>query len=158
MWPSRSSVRSSSTSTTSPRLHGDVSVLVEEFADRDEAFGLVADVDDDVGFSDLEDRALDDLAFRHVPEAVVVNTKHGRKLLRIHAVVMHRLHSRACWLASPGACRCAGLFAHFLGRNQPVFYIRHSVRVLLLLMSLRLTSERSRAGPWLSFDIAQDIS
>ena len=29
------------------RLHGDLPVLVEELVDRDDAFGLVADVDDD---------------------------------------------------------------------------------------------------------------
>ena len=44
-------------------LHGDLAVLVEELVDGDEAFGLVADVDDDLGFGDLEHRALDDFAF-----------------------------------------------------------------------------------------------
>ena len=32
------------------RLHGDLAVLVEELVDRDDAFGLVADVDDDFGW------------------------------------------------------------------------------------------------------------
>ena len=113
------------------RLHGDLAVLVEEFVDLDEAFGLVADVDDDGGFGDLEDGALDDLAFRHVAEAVVVDVEHGRKFLRVHVFVVHRLESRTGGLASPGASRCAGLLAHFLGRHQPVVYIRHSLRVLL---------------------------
>jgi hypothetical protein len=70
---------------------------------------------------------------------------------------MHRFYSRASCLASPGACRYTGLFAHFLGRNQPVFYIRHSVRVLLLLMSLQTDiGALIVPAPWLSFDIAQD--
>ena len=73
------------------RLHGDVAVLVEEFVNLDETFGLVADVDDDGGVGDLQHRALDDLAFRHVAEAVVVELEHGRELLRVHVLVVHRL-------------------------------------------------------------------
>ena len=33
----------------SPGLHRDFAVLVEELVDRDDAFGLVADVDDHFG-------------------------------------------------------------------------------------------------------------
>ena len=113
------------------RLHGDLAVLVEELVNLDETFGLVADVDDDRGVGDLEHRALDDLAFRHVAEAVVVDVEHGRELLRIHVLVVHRLEGRTGGLASPGACRCSGLFARLVGRDQPVIYIRHSLRVLL---------------------------
>jgi hypothetical protein len=44
---------------------------------------------------------------------------------------MHRLEGRTGGLASPRARRCSGLFARLVGRNQPVFYVRHSLRVLL---------------------------
>ena len=54
------------------RLHRDLSVLVEELADGNQSFGLVADVHDHGGFGDPQHGALDDLAFRHVAEAVVV--------------------------------------------------------------------------------------
>ena len=98
------------------RLDGYVAMLVEEFADWDEAFGFVADVDYDVGFGDLEDGALDDLAFRHVSKAVVINAEHGRKLLRIHPLVMQRFYSWARSLASPcvlrtGAPGCSPTFS-----------------------------------------------
>src|SRR4030095_16429900 len=108
-------------------------VLDDQFADWYGPFIFVADVDDDVGFGDLEDGAFDDLAFRHIPKAVVINAEHGRKLLRIHTLVMHRFYSWARSLASPctAAYRCSGLLTHFLGCDQPVFYVRHSARVLL---------------------------
>src|SRR5439155_23734043 len=38
-------------------------------------------------------------------------------------------------LSSPRACRSSGLFARLLGRDQPVIYIRHSLRVLLILIT-----------------------
>ncbi len=75
------------------RLDGHVAVLVEEFVNLDETFGLVADVNDDGAFGDLQNRALDDLPFRHVAEAVVVDAEHGRELLRVHVLVVHRLES-----------------------------------------------------------------
>ena len=53
-------------------LDRDLAVLVEELVDRDDAFGLVADVHDDFRRRDLEHRALDDLAFRDVSEAAIV--------------------------------------------------------------------------------------
>ena len=65
-------------------LDGDLAVLVEELVDRDDAFGLVADVDDDFGVGDLEDRALDDFAFRDVSEAVIVKVQQAGVFLRVH--------------------------------------------------------------------------
>src|SRR5262249_30086599 len=56
-------------------LHGDLPGLVEELVDRDDAFRFVTDVDDHFRGRDLEDRALDDLAFRDVPEAVIVDVQ-----------------------------------------------------------------------------------
>ena len=54
----------------------------------DDAFGLVADVDDDFGGRHLEDRALDDLAFRDVPEAVIVDVEELGVLLGVDRVVV----------------------------------------------------------------------
>ena len=70
------------------RLNGDLAVLVEEFADLDDAFGLITDVDDHFGGRHLEDGALDDLAFRDVPEAAIVDVEELRVLLLIDCVVV----------------------------------------------------------------------
>ena len=56
-------------------LNGDLAVLVQELLDPDDAFRLVPDVDDDLGLGDLQDRALDHLAFRDVAEAAVVEVE-----------------------------------------------------------------------------------
>ena len=109
------------------RLHGDVAVFVEELVNLDEAFGLVADVDDDGGFGDLQHGALDDLAFRHVAEAVVVDAEHGRELLRVHVFVVHRLESRPGRLARSGASRCPGLSARLI-RATPTRFLRSPFR------------------------------
>src|SRR6185295_17194337 len=116
-------------------LHGHLAALVEEFVDGNQAFCLVADVDDDRRLGHLQHGALHDLAFRHVAEAVVIDVEHGRELLRIHVLVVHRLEGRTGGLPSPGARRCSGLFTRLVGRDQPVFNIRHSLRVLLNLIT-----------------------
>ena len=41
----------------SPASNGDLAGLVEELVDRDDAFGLVTDVDDDFRCGDFENRA-----------------------------------------------------------------------------------------------------
>ena len=56
-------------------LNGDLAVLVQELLDPDDAFRLVPDVDDDLGIGDLQDRALDHLAFGDVAEAAVVEVE-----------------------------------------------------------------------------------
>ena len=56
-------------------LDRDLAALVEELADLNDAFRLVADIDDDFRRRDLEDRSLDDLAFRDVPEAAIVDVE-----------------------------------------------------------------------------------
>ena len=62
MVPSSPSTVSSSTSTVSPALGGGgVDALFLPLVDLDDAFGLVADVDDDVVAADLEHLAGDDL-------------------------------------------------------------------------------------------------
>ena len=78
MWPLRSSVRSSRTSMMSPACTVTSPSFVEELADGDQAFGLVADVHDHGGFGEPEHGALDHLAFRHVAEAVVVERDERR--------------------------------------------------------------------------------
>ena len=69
-------------------LDGDFAVLVEELADRDHAFGLVAHVHDHFGGGHLEDRALDDLAFRDVSEAGIVDVQQLGVLGGIELVVV----------------------------------------------------------------------
>ena len=118
-------------------LHGDLAVLVEELADRDDAFGLVADVDDHFRRGHLENGALDDLAFRDVSEAVIVDIEQPGVLGGIDLVVV---------VARPGfqraACPCdrrVHAFARSLVATPPlaatgsvlVFYVRHALRVLL---------------------------
>src|SRR5262249_41222602 len=52
---------------------GDVAVFVQELRNRDDALGLVADVDNNFRRGHLEHGALDDLAFRDVSKAVIVD-------------------------------------------------------------------------------------
>ena len=66
------------------RLRRHLAVLVDEFFDGDDAFGLEADVDDDFGRRDFHDRALDDFTFRDVAEAGIVKLNEARVLLWIH--------------------------------------------------------------------------
>ena len=61
-----------------------LAVLVEELADGDDAFRLVADVDDDFRGGDLEDGALHDFAFRDVAEAVIVDVQQPGVFVGIH--------------------------------------------------------------------------
>ena len=69
-------------------LHGDLAGLVDELVDGDDAFGLVADVDDDFRRRHFEDGALDDLAFRDVAEAVIVKVQKACVFLRIDLIVV----------------------------------------------------------------------
>src|SRR5687768_8626136 len=62
--------------------------FVEEFVDRNHAFGLVADVDDDFVGGDLQDGAFDDLAFREVAEAVIVKVQQACILLRVGIFIL----------------------------------------------------------------------
>jgi len=106
-------------------LHSDLTVLVEEFADGDDAFGLVADVDYDFRAGDLEHCAFDDFTFRDVSEAVIVNVQQLGVFLRIH-VVIDRLESRTRGLPCPGACWGSWLFARLtFGRQHPILNICH---------------------------------
>ena len=47
-------------------LDADAAVGLRELVERDRAFGLVADVDDDVVLADVDDLAFDDVAFFEV--------------------------------------------------------------------------------------------
>ena len=62
-------------------LHGDLTGLVDELVEGDHPLRLEADVDDDFVLGDLEHRALDDLAFRDVPEAGIVKVEETGILL-----------------------------------------------------------------------------
>src|SRR5262249_54310648 len=55
------------------RLHRHFPGLVDELVDGDDALGLVADIDDHFGRRHFENGALDDLAFRDVSEAAIVD-------------------------------------------------------------------------------------
>src|SRR5205823_4531586 len=70
------------------RLNGDFAVLVEELGDLDDAFRLVTDVDDHFRRGHLENRPLDDLTFRDVPEAAIVGIEQSCVLFRINLLVI----------------------------------------------------------------------
>ena len=69
-------------------LHGDLPVFVEELLDRDDAFGLESDIDHHFGVGDLQHCSLDDLAFRDVAEAVIVDVQQAGIFRRIYLVVV----------------------------------------------------------------------
>src|SRR5581483_2180639 len=123
-------------------LHGDFAVLVEELVDRNDPFALVPDVDDHLRRGDFENRPLDDLAFRDVPEAVIVDIEEPRVLRRIHLVVVVALAdlqaAAIAALAPFGRCDRAARTGSVL-----VFYFRHAVARLL---SIRLPAV-GVAGP-----------
>src|SRR5262245_47292390 len=68
-------------------LHGNLARLIHELVNGDDAFGLVANVDDDFGWRNFQDGALHDLAFRDVAEAVIVKVKEARIFLWINLIV-----------------------------------------------------------------------
>ena len=72
------------------RLDGHLTVLVEKLVDRDDAFRLEPDVDDHLGLGDFQHRALDDLAFRDVPEAVIVDVQQACIFRRVHLLFVVR--------------------------------------------------------------------
>jgi len=71
-------------------LRRHLSVFVEEFFDRDQAFRLETDVDNDIGRRDLHDRAFDDFAFRDVAEAVIVKVQQGGVFGRVDLFAVAR--------------------------------------------------------------------
>ncbi len=115
-------------------------VLVQELVDRDDAFGLVADVDDHFRRGDFQNGSLDDLAFRDVSEAVIVDVQELGVLVRIDLVVF--VSGPDFESASVAARGALGTFAAFAGRdsasgtaartgNVLVVYVRHAFRVLI---------------------------
>src|SRR5688572_1846440 len=107
-------------------LHGHVAVLVEKLVNRDETFGLVPHVDDDVALGDFQHRALDHFALRHVAEAVVIGFEHGRKFLRVHVLVLHRFKGGSGRFPRAGPSRYGGLSPRLgIGKDCPVVYVRH---------------------------------
>ena len=91
--PSSFSRLSRSTSTASPALTADRAVGLRELVERDHAFGLVADVDDDVVLADLDDRALDDVAFLDVLVLEGLFEQRGEALLLVVVLGCHRNHA-----------------------------------------------------------------
>ena len=62
------------------RLDGDLAVIAGDFVDRQNAFGFVADVDDDFGAEDFQDTPADDVALgevRHFPVVHVEQLVHA---------------------------------------------------------------------------------
>src|SRR3954469_18947920 len=120
-------------------LDRDFAVLVEELVDRNDPFRLVADVDNHFRRGHLENRALDDLTFRDVPEAVIVGIEQPCVLGRVDLVVVFT-----------GPCLQRAFiraFASFrsLRRRDPartgsvlVCYVRHALRVLLYPTALSI--------------------
>jgi hypothetical protein len=115
-------------------LNRDLAVLVEELVDRDDAFGFVADVDDDFGGRDFENRSLDDFAFRDIAEAVIVGIEQPGVFGRVDLFVvftgpgLQRALVRAVAAFGAFACRDAAAAAR---GSVLVFYVRHALRVLL---------------------------
>src|SRR5207302_11045056 len=97
--------------------------------------GFVADVDDYFGGRNFENRPLDDLTFRDIPEAVIVGIEQARVLFGVNLLVV---------FARPGFEALIFVFAVFAFRaiNRSgaaaaagtggilVFYVRHALRVL----------------------------
>src|SRR5688572_24277886 len=108
-----------------PRLHRDLSVLVEELVDGNQSFGLVANVHDHRRFRNPQHGALDDLALRHVAEAVVVELHQRRKLVGVYIVALHGLEGRTGRFTRSCA-PWSGLTAHQFGRHQPILCVCHS--------------------------------
>src|SRR5207248_10151880 len=60
----------------------------EVIVDLNDAFGLVSDVDDHFRRSDLENRSLDDLAFRDVQEAVIVGGEQSLEVILVDLLII----------------------------------------------------------------------
>ena len=69
-------------------FHGQLAVFVEELGNRDDALGFVAHVHDDFRGGHLEHGALDDLAFRDISEAVIVDGEELVELFGVDLVVV----------------------------------------------------------------------
>src|SRR5206468_741762 len=111
------------------RLNRDLTGLVEELVDRDDAFRFVADVDDHFRRRDLENRSFDDLAFRDVAEAVIVAVEEFLELVwadRIVIVARPDLQAAAVVPSFGDGGAASGRTGSVL-----VFYVRHALRVLL---------------------------
>ena len=117
-------------------LDRDFTVLVQEFVDRDDAFRFVPDVDNDFRRGHLENRSLDDFAFRDVAEAAIVGIEQPRVLGRIYLLVVF---ARPCFqraairaVAAFGAfARCDAAAATPRTGSVLAFNVRHALRVLL---------------------------
>ena len=113
-----------------------LAALVEELADRDDAFRLVADVDDDFRRGHLEDGSLDNFAFRDVSEAAIVDVQ---QLGVFRGIDLFIVFTRPDF--QPAAIRPLGPFRAVVTVQRPrapagsgsvlVFYVRHALRVLL---------------------------
>src|SRR6185436_540410 len=113
-------------------LNRDLAGLVQELVDRDDALGFVADVDNDFGGGDFENRSLDDFAFRDIAEAVIVGIEQPGVLGRVDLFVVfagpgfQRALVRA--LAAFGAFACCDAAAAARTGSVLVFYVRHALR------------------------------
>ena len=143
MWPSRSSVRSSSTSTTIALADDHGAGLVEELVDGDDAFGLVADVDHDLVRGDFQYGALDDFSFRDVAEAVIVKVEQAGKLLGADRLIVF-------------GPECGGLGSLPPRGREPSGWMRPSARwpgcARLAKLPLRCASsylQICRSSPWI---------
>jgi hypothetical protein len=124
-------------------LDGHLAVLVEKLGDGDDAFGLVPDVDDHLRGGHLEHRPLDDLAFRDVAEAVIVDLQQLVELGGIHLVAVFTRTG-----LQPTAIVAFSAFQR--SRTAPsragsvlVVYVRHALRVL----QCRLIAGMCEGGP-----------
>src|SRR5438067_11870707 len=119
-------------------LHRHFAVLVEELVDLSDAFGLVYDVADRFRRSDLENRSLDDLAFRDVPEAVIVGGEQSLEGILVDLLII---------AARPGFVRAAvqtlQAFRTFGRRRGGAATGTRSVLIFKLRHALHVSSGRS---------------
>src|SRR5262249_52024592 len=115
-----------------------------------DALGLAPDVHDHFGRGHLENRSLDDFAFRDVAEAVIVGIEQPSVLGRIHLLVVV---ARPCFQRA--AVRAVAALGAFAGRDACaasrtgsvlVFYVRHALRVLLSSFAPPQNPEPCRKG------------
>src|SRR6185503_6818002 len=108
-------------------LDRNLAALIQELSDLDDAFRLVADVDDHLRRRHLEDGPLHDLAFRDVPEAVIVGLQEIVELGGVDLLVVvppQGLEPAAVRtvFAVQSACTAPGRTGSVL-----VFNLRHAV-------------------------------
>ncbi len=119
-------------------LHGHFAALVEKFVDADDAFGFVADVDDNFRRGDFEHCALHHLAFRDVPEAVIVDVEHPGEFLGVDILIFKRGEYTSPRLGFAARARGrTGALRDCVFLSALVVHVHHALQVLLKSIDCR---------------------